>query len=591
MRVSTPGIHRVNERVAITFEGAVIDACPGEAVSAALSAAGHLSLRSTRQGEARGLFCGMGVCAECLVRIDGEPNQRACMTPVRAGMTVERQRDPIASPGARPPQSREVELRPDVLVIGGGPAGMSAALAAAKSGAKTLLVDERASLGGQYFKPLAASHRFMGDMPRDRQYAAGRALARAVEATGVEIMRGAEVWGAFAPDEITLLSSGTDYVVRPRRLVLATGAYERGVPVPGWTLPGYMTTGAAQTLLRAYQVAPGRRILVAGNGPLNLQVAAELLRAGVEVVSLVEAARSPATRPGALLTTLLQAPDLFHDGLGYGARLVLAGVPRFHRHAVLKAEGEGRVERVTIGRIDDSGRPIPGTERSFAVDAVLVGHGFQPSAEIARMLGCRHRFDSKHGMLITERDGDGRTTLREVFVAGDGGGLGGARVAIAQGFLAGAAAAADLGLRAEAALPRESRRHRRALGRHLAFQSALWRLYDAPRLVDQLATDDTVVCRCEVVTLRQIRAAFADGAHAIGSAKRATRAGMGRCQGRYCAPILAELASRANGAPVDEFSFFAPRMPAKPIPVASVARAVAKTPGKLGMPPAGETDR
>jgi NADPH-dependent 2,4-dienoyl-CoA reductase/sulfur reductase-like enzyme len=585
MRVTVPGIHRTSERVAITFDGETIEAYPGEVVGAALTAAGHLSLRRTRRGDARGLFCGMGVCSECLVRIDGEPNRRACMTPVRAGMAIERQQDPIASPGPRAAQSRETELRPDILVIGGGPAGLSAALAAAESGAKTLLVDERVSLGGQFFKPLAASHRFAGDRPRDRQFAAGRALVRAVEATGVEIMRGAEVWGAFAPDEVTLLGGGTDYVARPRRLILAPGAYERGVPVPGWTLPGFMTTGAAQTLLRAYRVAPGQRILVAGNGPLNLQVAAELLRAGVEVVGLVEAARSPAARPGALLAAFIRAPDLIRDGLGYMARLLLAGVPLFHRHAVLRAEGEGRIESVTIGRIDEAGRPVRGTERSFAVDAVLAGYGFQPSAEIARMLGCRHRFDPGRRTLVVERDADGRTSQGDVFVAGDGGGLGGSRVAMAQGFLAGIAAASDLGLEAGAVLTRAADGHRRARRRHLAFQEALWRLYEAPRLSLQLATDDnTIVCRCEEVTLGQIRAAFDDGTHAIGSAKRATRAGMGRCQGRYCASLLAELSSAASGVSLDEFAFFAPRMPVKPVAIASLARAVQKTPGTLSMP-------
>ncbi|MFO0995868.1 MAG: FAD-dependent oxidoreductase [Alphaproteobacteria bacterium] len=588
MRVNTSGIERASERVAITFDGVPLDAYPGEVVGAALSAAGHLPLRQTQTGEARGLFCGMGVCSECLVRIDGEPNQRACMTRIRAGMAIERQRDPIASPGARPPRSREVELRPDILVIGGGPAGLAAARAAAVSGAKVLLVDERAALGGQFFKPLAASHRFTGNVPRDRQYAGGRTLVQTVEAAGVEIMCETEVWGAFAPDEITLLSGGTDYIIRPRRLILATGAYERGVPVPGWTLPGFMTTGAAQTLLRAYQVAPGRRILVAGNGPLNLQVAAELLRAGAEVVGLVEAARSPMSHPAALLAALRHGPDLVRDGMGYRTRLFFSRAPILHGHAVLRADGRGKVETVTVGRVDGAGRGVPGTERSFEVDAVLVGYGFQPSAEIARMLGCRHSFDPTRGMLVAERDEAGRTSLGEVFIAGDGGGLGGARVAIAQGFLAGIAAAADLGHRADPALLREQRGHGRALRRNLAFQRALWRLYDAPRLLDQLATDDTIVCRCESVTLGQVRASFEEGAHAIGSAKRATRAGMGRCQGRYCAPILAELASRASGIPIDEFSFFAPRMPTKPIPIASVARAVAKTPGTLSMPSARE---
>jgi NADPH-dependent 2,4-dienoyl-CoA reductase/sulfur reductase-like enzyme len=568
MRVRSPGIVPAAEPVRISLDGVPVEARPGEILAAALAAAGALDLRETRGGGRRGIFCGMGVCHECLVTVDGEPNRRACMTTVRAGMDVRRQRlrdDPGPAP---PPPGAPAEEAPDVLVVGGGPAGLSAALAARRAGADVVLLDERPALGGQYFKQLGKPLAFAAG-PTDAQFREGVALIEAVRAAGVRIVHEAAVWGAFAPDEIAATAPGLSAVYRARRVVVASGAYERGVPMPGWTLPGFMTTGAAQTLLRAYQVAPGRRVLVGGNGPLNLQVASELIRAGVEVAALVETAPAPGfARAGAVMAALRTGPDLVRDGLVYLARLKRAGVPVLHGHAVVAAAGEGRVRAATVARIDADGRPVFGTEREFEVDAVCVGFGFQPSADLSRALGCAHRFDAARGMLVAVRDDDGRASLPEVFVAGDAGGLGGARIAQAQGWLAGAAAAADLGFPAD---PAETARRRADLARNRAFQDALWRIYAAPRITTQLAAPDTPVCRCEEATLAQVEAELADGVRHAGSVKRRTRAGMGRCQGRYCGPVLAELAAARAGEAVGEFDLFAPRAPVKPVPIGAIA--------------------
>lgn len=573
MRVAGEGIKDDAAPVALTRSGRRVEARAGDTVASALTHDGDRTCRTTHLGDPRGVFCGMGVCNECAMVVDGQPSTLTCMTPVRDGMTVEVQ------PPARPleavaqPELPETELSPDVLVLGGGPAGLAAAAAAAEAGADVVLVDERGKLGGQYFKQ-PAEQLTVDEQRLDAQYREGRALVRRVERSGVTVLKGAAVWAAFAPDY--LLAAGQDqrWVLRPRRLVLATGAYERGVPMPGWTLPGVMTTGAAQTLLRSTQVAPGSRVLISGNGPLNMQVAAELTRAGVTVVMLTELAdvRRPAAA-AAGLRMALSAPGLVRDGARYLATLARARVPVLQGAAVVRVEGDGRVQCATVARIDADGRPVPGTERQVEVDAVCVGFGFLPSNEVARSLGCRHTFDDSRGCLTVVHLPDGRTSVEGVRVIGDSAAVAGARVAQAVGVLAGAAAAKESGRVLPPALQDEVAAAERLRRRHERFQSALRQVYRAPVLVDQLAEPETVACRCESLSLAQVTEAVDASMGSAGALKRVTRAGMGKCQGRYCGPLLTTLVARRSGRPVDEFGGFAPQVPYKPTPISLVAEA------------------
>jgi len=266
----------------------------------------------------------------------------------------------------------------------------------------------------------------------------------------------------------------------------------------------------------------------------------------------------------------IMAPDLVRDGLAYRKALRRAGVPIFHRHSVVAVEGPDVVRRACIAEIDGSGNPVADTEKEFDTDIVCTGYGFLPSNEIARALGCQHRFDGRLGHLMAERDQHGRSSVPNVWIVGDSGGLGGARAAEAGGFVAGADIARSLGraVRDDDEVGRATRQ----LARAARFQSALSTLFHAPRIVDQLATPDTIVCRCEEVTLATVRAVVnADNVATAGAVKRLTRVGMGRCQGRYCGPVLVEILARRQRADIDAFSYFAPRMPFKPVPVAAAS--------------------
>ncbi|MGH7104286.1 MAG: FAD-dependent oxidoreductase [Acetobacteraceae bacterium] len=554
MRLSHPDFKLAGRSIDFRFNGGKIAAIEGETVAAALSAAGHLAFRATRSGRPRGLHCGIGACFDCLVTIDGRAAERACMVAARPGMEVSAAfPERPASLAALPVAGEPAEERPDVLVIGAGAAGLSAAIAAREAGGAVVVLDERDKPGGQYFKPLAASH---ATRSPDAQFREGDALRAAAARAGVAVASGALAWGAFAPDEIAALVGDRAVVFRPRRLILAPGAHERPVAVPGWTLPGVLTTGALQTLARAQRVCPAEPVLIAGNGPLNFQLAAELLASGVRLAGVVEGAPRPGPAAlGQALALARAAPDLFATGLSQLWRLRRAGVPVFWGSEISVIEGTGRATAVRL--------TTPAGARRIEVGLVALNAGFQPETALARALGAEHRFvDVGLGHLATVTDEEGRTSVASVFAVGDGAQFGGARIAMARGRLAGLAAARDLGL----AAPADAAALRR-LDRAVSFQRALWRLFPPPRCDLQHIDDETIICRCEEVTAGRLRSEMALGAGSLAALKRGSRAGMGPCQGRFCAATIAKLVP----APPEPFSFAAPRPPVRPVPMAPLA--------------------
>ncbi|MEE4279784.1 MAG: 2Fe-2S iron-sulfur cluster-binding protein [Halieaceae bacterium] len=568
MRVSLGGVARAHEAFHFSFDGRPIEAHAGESVAAALISAGEMVCRETAQGEGRGLFCGMGVCGECTVLVNGQP-RRSCMEMALPGLDVQRQpaRRSLPASGAERPLAVWEEREVEILVIGAGPAGMAAAQAAGSAGASVLVVDERSQAGGQYFKQPGGGFQ-VDEAHLDAQFVEGRRMyARALEA-GVEFLFATTVWGVFPGPEIAVASAGRNRLLRARRIILSPGAFERPRPFPGWTLPGVMTTGAAQTLLRAYQTAAGRRVVVAGNGPLNLQVGRELLDAGAELAAIAELA--PGLTPGRIPSAIrmgLASPDLLLAGLGHRLRLLRAGVPLIHQSAVVAAEGEQRLEAVTLARVDEHGKAIEGTQRRIACDALCLGYGFIAQSELARALQGVTQVHS--AFLASETERSPGIDAGQALLIGDAGGLGGARVAMAQGRLAGDAVARQLGYESRVGQSaRELASHRRLLQRHRSFQRALWSYYGAPAAALAAADADTIVCRCESVSLGRLQALRDQGVASLGALKRESRAGMGRCQGRYCGALLRESMGLSD---LDDGANFAPRPPFKPLTVAELA--------------------
>lgn len=565
LRLTSPAIQPTGLPAEISFEGEPVMALAGESLAAALTAAGHLGLRQAGPDDRRGLFCGMGVCQECLVEIDGRGAQRACMTATSPGMTV-RRHDPATTELlslARAPNEEPPVESCEVAIVGAGPAGLVAAIALAEAGIRPVVIDERATPGGQFFKALAPSQSFAA-RGEDRQFAQGRRLVARARALGAEFRSAHTVWQAGVTEEggvsLGVHTPERAYVIEARALLIATGAYERPLHVPGWTLPGVMTTGAAQTLARAYRVAPGRQVVVAGNGPLNWQLALEIAENGGTVVAVIEAGRPLRIANAASgLAMLWASPQLTAAGLGLRLRLRRAGIPLYQGYRIVALEGDGRVERAIAAPVDGSGPPLV-----LATDAAVLGYGFAPSTELARLLGVEVTIDPDTGYPVPALDVDGRAAERPVWVAGDAGGIGGSEVALGAGQRAAASILSFLGH----PKPANANNAKRQLERAQAFQRALWSMFAAPP--PSPAPPETLICRCENVTAGAITALRDQGVCDLGGLKRLTRLGMGRCQGRYCAATALKMLGR-QGAAATGAELFAPQAPIKPIPAILLA--------------------
>lgn len=573
-RLDHPDFRPVGGEILFEYEGEAIPAIEGETIAAALAVTGKRLYGRDRAGNPRGMLCGMGVCQDCRVVIDQTLSERACMIKVRAGMKVRAedylvQTGPALDAGVKPhdPQINT----PDVLIIGAGPAGLAAAEKLAREGVHAVVLDERPEPGGQFFKQLASSMEFSRNIPSDDQYVSGaERIARAVN-TGAQIVPNAIVWGAFKTasggPELAVTIDDKTSIWRPRQLILATGAYEHAPPFPGWTLPGVMMTGAAQGLARAYRVSPGQRVLIAGNGPLNLQLACELAKGGISVVAVVEAATVLSLRrwPAAIMA-ILNGPRLLWRGFKYLRTLHKLGIPVLYGHHILTAGGTNHVEHATVAAIDSNGDTLADSERTFEVDTLCLGYGFKPSTEIALTLGCDQE-NIASGCAVPIRDSSGQTSISGVFVAGDSGGLGGAQAALVEGQIAAAGVLANLMEHesiVEPALGRALRRHRR-------FQKALWSLYRAPHAGALFADPETIICRCEGVTFGTINTLLNQGVRDLGTLKRISRAGMGRCQGRYCQHVIAQMIGGVLSSTSGNESRFTPQNPVKPITIKSLA--------------------
>ncbi|MFB7929977.1 FAD-dependent oxidoreductase [Streptomyces sp. NPDC056039] len=450
---------------------------------------------------------------------------------------------------------RRCAVRTDLVVIGAGPAGLAASLAAAARVTRVALVDGATEPGGQFYRQPAAGLGAGRPEALHHQWRTWERLRDGLAASAVRVLTDHHVWcvekvsDGFVVHALLGPEQEEPAEVRARAVLLATGGYEQVLPFPGWTLPGVVTAGGAQAMLKGGLVVQGRRAVVAGTGPLLLPVATGLAAAGVEVAALVESAG-----PGRLARHGRALAGKLPEGAGYAARLLRHRVPFLARHTVLRAHGDDRLTGVTVAALDSDGRARTGTERHLPCDTLAVGHGMLPHSDLAEGLGC-----GLDGLAVAV-DTEQRTDVPGVWAAGEATGIGGAALALAEGHIAGCSAAAHLHGTdpdpAPAALKARTR-----LGRSAA---ALDAAYTPPAHWPERITDDTVVCRCEEVTAGAVRDALDLGAGDVRTVKLLTRAGMGWCQGRMCAGAVAGLA----GCPPAP----ARRPLARPVPLGVLAR-------------------
>ncbi|GAB4283303.1 MAG: NAD(P)/FAD-dependent oxidoreductase [Roseovarius sp.] len=449
-------------------------------------------------------------------------------------------------------------------------------MAARAAGLDVALLDEGPEAGGQVWRaPRTPAARDRSGQDGDGR--AGADLRRALAASGVRHLCGALVWFVAPPEdaggafEVTFSNGQDSRSLRAPRLLAAPGARERVVPFPGWTLPGVLGLAAATALIKREGVLPGRRVVIAGQGPLLIAVAAKALTLGLRPAAVVDlASRGEWLAAAAGLASL---PRPFLQGAGWLARLMRARVPILHRHAVVAAHGDDRLREIVVAAVDAQGRPRPGRRQGIPADTLYVGNGLQPNTEISRLLGVLHDRDPLRGGLVPRTDDWGRTSRAGFYVAGDGAGIRGALPAVLSGRLAGLAAAADAGrLDAHNLLQRSAGllRRRRRLSRLADVSCRLMALREGQL---QGLAEETVICRCEDVTLGDLRRAIAAGAGDLNQLKHFTRLGMGPCQARMCGANAAALVAAETGQAPDAPSMLTPRPPLRPVSIAEMAGA------------------
>ena len=444
----------------------------------------------------------------------------------------------------------------ELVVIGGGPAGLAAAALAARAGVSTVLFDENPGVGGQIYRAITStpvrSRAILGE-----DYWDGAALADEAKASGALIVNGATVWSLDRQRLVGVSLGGKARLIEAGRVIIATGSQERPFPIPGWTLPGVMTAGAAQTALKAQGLVVGGRTVLAGSGPLLWLLAAQTLRAGGRIDAILDT-----TPRRNWLQAMLHLPDFalspyFAKGLAL-LREVRAKVP-VHRAATIEAVGTDRVREVVF-----SGA---GGTRRLPVDLLLLHQGVVPNVNLANAAGVAHVWNDRQLCFVPVLDAEFGSSVPGIAVAGDGAGIAGGTAAAERGRIA--AIAVVRALKPQAAVPDtqaiRQRLQREEMGR--AFLDCLNRPADSFRLPE----GDTIACRCEEVTAKQVRETAQMGCEGPNQMKAFLRCGMGPCQGRLCGLTVTELIGAERKTTPDEVGYYRLRPPVKPITLAELA--------------------
>ncbi len=450
---------------------------------------------------------------------------------------------------------------PPPVVVGAGPAGVRAAEVLAQFGLAPVVIDEADRAGGQIYRRPPENFTRTAAALYGTEAAKANRVHRAFDAILPRIrhLPRTLVWN-IRPGMLHTLSEGQYGEIPFRDVILATGAMDRVIPMPGWTLPGVYALGGAQIALKAQGAAIGRRVAFVGTGPLLWLCALQYAKAGAEVAAVIDTTDF-ATKARAARAMLAGDAATFARGLALVAGVRRRRIPCFEGAEPLRIEGTDGPVAVVFRH--------GGRERSLACDAVAIGYGVKPEAQLAELAGVPRRFDATQHNTVPVHDGTGRTRIGGVFLAGDGAGILGADGAELMGRRAAFALLAGRGLAVD---PSAAAALDRRLDRVRKFRAALEAAFPFPAHLAGRLPDETVLCRCESVTAGTLRQAAREGpAPELNRAKALSRVGMGRCQGRVCGPAAAEVLAAALGVGTAQVGALRAQPPVKPIPIRGTA--------------------
>lgn len=463
----------------------------------------------------------------------------------------------------------------DVLVIGAGPAGLSAALAAHDAGLSVLVVDENPQAGGQIYRKLNTTRLSKADAILGPAYVAGKPLLKRFLASGIETAFSTRVWQidntltAWFSRVGKRPGTPTPPPLQARFVVLATGALERPYPLVGWTHPGVMTVGAGQILLKSAGLLPPPDTVLIGSGPLITQFAAQVYHAGGTLQAIIDT-RGTVDRPSLLrkLPGLLRDPSLLWQGLQLNARVRRATLP-----ILTGAEAIRLVDDVGNKQVSAIHFHADGQSHTLKTSSVLIHAGLIPDTVFSSALGLDHDWNGAQGAWQPRRTDWQESSRPGIFIAGDGGGIFGAKAAALSGQLAGLEIARQAGKISAQERDRQAAPVRKAWRQALAPRAFIDALYPIPATCLS-PPDEAIVCRCENLTAGQLRQSIALGVDGPNQLKAFTRAGMGPCQGRQCASLTAALIAERNGINAAQVEMLRGRFPVKPVTLEEIAASV-----------------
>ncbi len=454
-----------------------------------------------------------------------------------------------------------MQMQWDVIVVGAGPAGMSTAMQCSENGLSVLVLDRQTEPGGQIWKSAGSASsekvKFLGG-----EYKHGAETVKKFLNSKVTFLPKAKVWHV---DKNTVCASveGKSYYLTAKSVVLATGGMERPTPIKGWDLPNVMGAGACDLLLKSAGVTPEAPIVICGNGPLILQTLAHLCHLKVPIAGLVLTGKMEAAAWKAFLNSykIVGRPLYFLNGISFSLQAILKKVPTFFNSK-------------NIEITDDDGLKVKftslGKTRTLEAKTVLSHEGIVSETRITQLANCRQVWDSKNLYWHAEANKWGETNVSSVYIAGDVGGISGAEAALAKGNLVGLGICAKLGKLTQAERDEHAKSYDCKVLRCKMMQDFTDALF-TPNPEALIPSDDTVVCRCEEITAKELKEVVLSGCYSPDSVKAQSRSGMGACQGRMCSSTVANLIAQVHGIPLEDLNPYKARPPLFPLELGELA--------------------
>jgi NADPH-dependent 2,4-dienoyl-CoA reductase/sulfur reductase-like enzyme len=460
--------------------------------------------------------------------------------------------------------------RVEVLIIGNGFAGIVAANRLAAHGVEVVLLDENMHIGGQLLRQLPERLGSARVYHPDYVKKTGFNFIAALKAKKIIVLNRARVLGIYPGREVLIEENEKKVrTLTAERIILATGAREKFLPFRGWTMPGVLSSGAVQVLIKSSAVLPSRDLVIGGAGVFLYSVAYEALKAGAHVQAVLE--QTPMFDKLPLAWQLLYQLPKLSEGARFISKLVLSGVPMRFSTRIIEARGKGALEQVVSAPVDGSGRTVCGKEKIYRTPLLAAGYGFSPNIELAQMAGCQSEYAAERGGWVVKTAVNLETSLPGIFAAGEVTAIAGALKSICEGEIAALAILRQQGRVTGSLYAKQLAKLLRDRYHHLQFGKYFNQLYAIPGAAYLDIPDDTLVCRCEDVTMGDIKRAVANGYDTPATLKIALRSAMGDCQGRICGPIIYDILAALTGRGQGSMTPLVIRPPVKPVSIGSLA--------------------